>query len=226
MFRKNLVVIMLLMFAMMTNAQQVKIGAVAGYNINSPSGENGQSSHSGFDVGVKAELGLSSISKGWYADFGMLLSLKGTKSDGNYYPNPNRASGRADVGEGDIATSYKLNYNSYWLTIPLHIGYKFEVSDNLRLFVNGGPYMGIGLFGKLKGTSVPEHTKTTLSDNVYGDDFVNRFDWGIGGKIGAEFARHYQVAIGYDHGIKSLKTDKNPIDRKNRTFNISLAYMF
>lgn len=226
MFKKSLFLTMLSIFAMTANAQQLKLGVTAGMNINCPSGENGQSSHAGFDAGVKAEIGLPSVAKGLYADFGVQLSLKGTKSCGNYYNYPNRMQERSEQGgSSSAAAKYELSYNTYYLTVPLHVGYKFEL-NNIRMFVNAGPYMGIGLFGKLNGTASPSGTETTLSDNVYSDKLANRFDWGVGGRIGVEFARHYQVAVGYDHGLKSLKTDKNPVDRKNRTFNISLAYIF
>lgn len=197
--------------AMNTNAQGLRLGITGGMNINCPSGENGQASKTGFDVGIKGELGLPDVSDGLYADFGVMLSLRGSKSSDSYHNSITENSG-------------KLNYNNYNLMIPVHVGYKFDVCKDVKLFVNAGPYVGIGLFGKLKYTD--NGKTTTLSDNVYGDKLISRFDWGLGARAGAELSRHYQLSIGYDYGIKDLKTDKNPVSRKNRAFSVAVAYMF
>ena len=119
--------------------------------------------------------------------------------------------------------------NPYFLNIPIHIGYKFSLGHNTALFAHVGPYIGIGLFGKNKLVTETEAGKkatTTLADNVFSDKQAERFDWGIGGKVGVEFAKHVQVAVGYDWGLKNLKTSSNPVDFKNKVFSVSCAYMF
>lgn len=215
---------MLTAFAITASAQQLKTGVTAGMNVNSPSGMDNLSSHIGFDIGVKAELGLPSVANGLYVDLGVMLSLKGVKSEDKYYDYP---APRLDLGDNSsTGEKYKYSYNTYYLNIPLHVGYKFSVSDNISMFAAAGPYVGIGLFGKLNATGCMSGTKTTLSDNVYSDKLAGRFDWGLGCRIGVEFAEHYQLYVGYDHGFKNLNTDKNRMNRKNRTFNVSVAYMF
>lgn len=49
----------------------------------------------------------------------------------------------------------------------------------------------------------PEVVKT-VSSNVFKDGTMPRFDWGVGFRAGVEIARHVQVAIGYDWGMKKL----------------------
>ena len=115
----------------------------------------------------------------------------------------------------------------YYLNIPIHIGYKFPVGRNVSLFINAGPYFNIGLFGKAKETITPDKGTATTKEmvgNVFSDKMLNRFDWGLGFRAGTEIARHIQLSIGYDWGMKNI--NKSGVDNKNRTFVASCAYMF
>ena len=193
-------------------AQNLNLGVTAGLNISAPSDYD---SKTGFNVGVKGEWGLPNVSKGLYLDFGVLLSSQGWESSGYY-----------DTQEKQ---SMQWKGNPYFLNIPIHIGYKFSLGHNTALFAHVGPYIGIGLFGKNKLVTETEAGKkatTTLADNVFSDKQAERFDWGIGGKVGVEFAKHVQVAVGYDWGLKNLKTSSNPVDFKNKVFSVLCAYMF
>lgn len=208
----SLIFLLLVSVSTYSYAQKLKVGVTAGLNISSPSDYD---SKTGFNVGVKGEWGLPNVSKGLYLDFGVLLSSQGWKSSGYY----------------DIEKKLGMQWegNPYFLNIPIHIGYKLSLGHNTALFAHVGPYIGIGLFGKNKlitETEAGKKTTTTLADNVFSDKQVERFDWGIGGKVGVEFAKHVQVAVGYDWGLKNLKTSSNPADFKNKVFSISCAYMF
>lgn len=123
--------------------------------------------------------------------------------------------------------TFDYKFSPYYLNIPAHIGYKFSVGRNVSLFVNAGPYFNIGLFGKStmtvtdgKGTS----TTKNASDNLFSDKVLERFDWGLGFRAGAEIARHVQLSVGYDWGMKNV--NKTGTDCKNRTFTASFAYLF
>lgn len=212
--------LLFLSFGMMTKAQDFRVGATAGYNLSSPSGYN---SGSGFHVGLKGELGLPQVTKGLYLDFGLMLSSYGWKSPGYYYSD-NYTSSSVEAMDNNTL-DYKLS--PYYLNIPVHIGYKFSVGRNVNLFFNAGPYFNIGLFGKSKITLTDNNgislTKN-VSDNVFSDKVLNRFDWGLGVRAGAEIARHVQLSVGYDWGMKNV--NKIGADSKNRTFTASFAYLF
>lgn len=204
--------LLLLSVSIGSYAQKLKVGVMAGLNISSPSDYD---SKTGFNVGVKGGWGLPNVSKGLYLDFGVLLSSQGWESS-EYY---------------DVEKKQGMQWkgNPYFLNIPIHIGYKVSLGHNTALFAHVGPYIGIGLFGKNKlvtETEAGKKTTTTVADNVFSDKQAERFDWGIGGKVGVEFAKHVQVAVGYDWGLKNLKTSSNPVDFKNKVFSISCAYMF
>ena len=163
----------------------------------------------GFHAGVKAELGLSQEASGAYMDFAALLTLKGAKIDG-----------------GSIAS---IKFNPYYLEVPVHVGYKYAVNDDFALFGSVGPYIAVGLFGKAKAkvdgniADLEELGTNSASENIFGDDGLKRFDFGLGLKAGVEFSKKYQVAISYDFGLVEVAKD---LGMKNRNLMLSLGYMF
>lgn len=189
-------------------AQEFRVGATAGVNVNSPSGDD--TGLIGFNVGVKGELGLLQASEGWFMDFSALLSSHGWKSVAYY--------------DKTTATSLQWKATPYYLSIPVHVGYKFRCSDKLKLFVSAGPYAGIGLFGKetLTSTLAGKSTTSTVSNNIFADNVHERFDWGLGCRLGAELYGHWQLSVGYDWGMK----DTNKKNMRYRTLSISSVYVF
>ena len=205
----------LLLIAMLTvslasiNAQgNLRWGVTVGMNSSNFS-ITGFDSKVGFHAGVKAEVGLPQFSDGLYLDMGALLTLKGAKVDG-----------------GSAAT---IKFNPYYLEIPVHLGYKYAVNENFAIFGNAGPYVAIGLFGKAKikgdliDDIIDEYGGDDNSTNVFGDDAMKRFDFGLGLKAGVEFNQKFQISIGYDWGlIENIKDSGN----KNRNLMISLGFFF
>ena len=142
--KKILVIFALLAvsFASVNAQENLKWGATLGMNSSNFSGD-AFSSKVGFHAGVKAEVGLPQIAEGVYLDLGALLSLKGAK---------------VNLG------SYDIKYNPCYLEIPVHMGYKYAVNENFAVFGNAGPYVAIGLFGKVKTDGIES---SDPSDNVF-----------------------------------------------------------
>ena len=169
----------------------------------------GFDSRIGFHAGVKAELGLSQEASGAYMDFAALLTLKGAKVDG-----------------GSLAS---IKFNPYYLEVPVHVGYKYAVNDDFALFGSVGPYIAVGLFGKVKAkvdgsiADLEELDTDSASEDIFGNDGLKRFDFGLGLKAGVEFSKKYQFAISYDFGLVEVAKD---LGMKNRNLMISLGYMF
>ena len=193
----------LLLFALVAisavsiNAQDnLKWGVMAGMNVSKYT-ITGFDSRIGFHAGVKAELGLSQDANGSgaYMDFAALLTLKGAKIDG-----------------GSLAS---IKFNPYYL--------------DFSLFGSVGPYMAVGLFGKAKLkvdgdiADIAELGGNSMSEDIFGDDGLKRFDFGLGLKAGVEFSKKYQVAISYDFGLVEVIKE---VGMKNRNLMISLGYMF
>ena len=145
--KKILVIFALLAvsFASVNAQENLKWGATLGMNSSNFSGD-AFSSKIGFHAGVKAEVELPQIAEGVYLDLGALLSLKGAK---------------VNLG------SYDIKYNPCYLEIPVHMGYKYAVNENFAVFGNAGPYVAIGLFGKVKTDGIES---SDPSDNVFDED--------------------------------------------------------
>ena len=43
-----------------------------------------------------------------------------------------------------------IKFNPYYLEVPVRVGYKYAVNDDFSLFGSVGPYMAVGLFGKMQ----------------------------------------------------------------------------
>lgn len=206
--KKTLLVLAVCMgLAATATAQEFRYGVMGGYNLNSSASNF---SKSGFHAGLKGEYAFSDASKGFYTDFGLLLSSKGWKSEWYY----------------DQRENMQWECTPYYLNIPVHLGYKFRINDNLGIFVAAGPYFNWGLFGKMKQIAGPlgKETAKKTSDNVFKDNLVERFDWGAGFRTGVEVMRHLQIGVGYDWAFKSPY--KNVYDTKHRTLVVSCSYLF
>lgn len=116
----------------------------------------------------------------------------------------------------------------YYLNIPLHVGYKWNCGQNAKFFVNAGPYLNVGLFGKVKNTIMDEHQKKLRSVSLNYFSYVgsdHRIDWGLGLGTGLELAKHYQISVGYEWGMRDILPSQS-YDYRDRTFTLQLAYMF
>ena len=104
-----------------SQAQEFRYGLSGGYNLNSMIANE---SKSGFHAGLKGEYAFRDAQKGLYTDFGLMISSYGWKSTPAY--------------ENETGKVLEWDTTPYYLNIPIHLGYKFKVNDNLSIFVNAG----------------------------------------------------------------------------------------
>lgn len=192
--------LLLILLPTTLHAQRLRGGIVAGYDYNVP--QSYFDNKSGFHIGLQGEV---DIVKGLFAQ--TALTLEGRRYCSN-----------------TVLTTYGGSWQSkpYYLSIPVHVGYKFAVADNVKLSLSAGPKFDIGLFGKYN-TKVLNQA-TDYHGNVFSDNYFNRFDVALGAKVGVELFNHYQVGIGYNWGLKNIV--KNGPDAKNRQLQVTLGYMF
>lgn len=172
----------------------------------------------GFRMGVRVNLGMSNVTGldgnkaafgygvGWIAEFD--CSTKFYLQTGIGLEN---IAHKADWCDGTL--------NTYFAQIPIHAGYRLGLGDTTSLFVQAGPYIGIGLFG----TSIEWYKGGT--DNYF--EYGNRFDLGVGARIGAEFNK-FQVSAGFNFGFPpAFECSRvNQDGGHNMSANIGAAYMF
>lgn len=172
------------------NSQNLSKEVVAGLNV---SNWGGFGSKAGFHAGARFELALPSLAEGVYTNAGVLLTSKGYKLDWG------------DLGNGKA--------NAYYLELPIHIGYKYTISDSFAIFGDVGPYIGYGLFGKVKSTYTGydyyegEYYSETETSNTF--DQMKRFDLGVGLRVGFEFEKKYSISLSYDWGLLDTYKDNS-----------------
>lgn len=158
----------------------------------------------GSNVGVTAELALPS---NFYLMSGLEFTTKGAKG---------KSITVVPVGMSQSVTG-KATYNAMYLQLPIHAGYKLDLTPGTKLVFRVGPYLAYGVGGKIKWNI------DQVGDKDFFNDDSNRFDFGIGGSVGIEFLEKINVSLGADQGLTKVVKDTNI---KNRAAYISVGYKF
>lgn len=209
--KKILTAVLVITALMMTttlNAQDkpVTFGVKAGLNLSNMNVE-GFDIKPGFNVGVTVDLRLM---PNLYILSGLEYSLEGAKFGGF-------------KGEFIKVDDAKLNLS--YLKMPIHIGYKLPVLENLKIVFQAGPHLAYAVDGKMKWGSE--------SLNIYDDkaefaDSTNRFDIGLGFGVGAEVS-NFCFNVGCDFGLINQIEEESTLlafEAKNQNINISVGYKF
>ncbi|MBR1520120.1 MAG: porin family protein [Bacteroidaceae bacterium] len=214
------VAVLLLMGCSITaSAQRFRWGVNAGADFNHAQNYDNKL---GYQFGLKAEYGLPSVGKGWYLDGAVNFSKIGWKDEswGTYL-----SSVEGTPNAYDTHHIYSMfNYDVLSIHVPIHIGYKFDVVDNIKLFVSAGPYMNFKLRTDYD-FSYQETVNGTPAETRVKPQEANAFTWGLGAKAGVELGGHVQLYAGYDYGFRNLM--KNDFSKmKQRTFSLGASYLF
>lgn len=150
----------------------------------------------GFNLGVRGEYMLPSCS-GVFVNLGVNYTMKGAKMD--------VAASLPD----DYSCTVK--YRPCYIEIPLHVGYRFNVLDNLGVFADFGPYFAIGVNGKEKtefdGDAVEDYSKKFFRNSKMILGEIQRYDFGLGFRVGAEYANHHSLNFSFDWGLTDMYRD-------------------
>ena len=150
----------------------------------------------GFNLGVRGEYMLPSC-YGVFVNLGVNYTMKGAKMD---VP--------ATLPDDYSCT---VKYRPCYIEIPLHVGYRFNVLDNLGVFADFGPYFAIGVNGKEKfefdGDAVEDYSKKFFRNSKMILGEIQRYDFGLGFRVGAEYANHHSLNFSFDWGLTDMYRD-------------------
>lgn len=150
----------------------------------------------GFNLGVRGEYMLPSC-YGVFVNLGVNYTMKGAKMD--------VAASLPD----DYSCTVK--YRPCYIEIPLHVGYRFNVLDNLGIFADFGPYFAIGVNGKEKfefdGDAVEDRSTKFFRNSKMILGEIQRYDFGLGFRVGAEYANHHSLNFSFDWGLTDMYRD-------------------
>ncbi|MBO9635448.1 MAG: PorT family protein [Chitinophagaceae bacterium] len=202
--------------ALMAGAAQAQtkttFGVRAGVNFQNLTGKDfngdkydGNKLKPGFNVGVNAEI---PVADEFYVQPGVLFSTKGVKYDAN---------------DAKVNLSY--------IEIPVNFLYKPEVGTG-KLLLGVGPYLGIGVGGKVKTNAGDADIK--FDKEASGLDYFHTFkriDAGGNLLFGYEFSNKFSAQLNAQLGLINIAPDvKGASTQKQKTnntgFGVSVGYRF
>lgn len=172
--RKIIVAIVALLVTTSVSAQEFRWGPTGAINLSWLHGAKNASSdcYVGFHAGIKAERDFSSlITDGFYLEGKFVYTLKGASWSG-------------------------VHNNLGYLELPINIGYRYPLSDNLSLMGGVGPYFGLGILGK----TVTKIDGSKVKSDIFGQD-LQRFDFGLNYNLGVELWNQWQFFVGFEHSL-------------------------
>jgi hypothetical protein len=201
--KKFLLTAVLGMFAL-AGFSQVKWDAKVGMSMTNLTGDMDGDMKIGYNVGVGMDY---AFSEDWSLQSGLNFTGKGAKGEG---------------------IKIKMNY----VELPILAAYKFALGENMKFVVNAGPYLAVGLGGKMSvdGADGEEGGDIKLFSKEDGAEeaLMKRFDLGIQYGIGLEVGEHYLVNLTGQNGFINPLNDKvwGEASTKNMAFSISVGYRF
>jgi hypothetical protein len=123
-----------------------------------------------------------------------------------------------------LTSKVTQDFNFHYVDIPLQAKYRFGNGD-VRFFLGLGPYIGIGLWGKVKSTSEFMGNSESETKNLsFGTDF-ELLELGLCGGAGVEY-NSFLLGLNYSYGLNNLDRSASDNDIfKNRVFSVSLGYI-
>ena len=159
-------------------------------------------------MGIRADYMLPNA-HGAYITGGLDWTMKGGKLSLDAIVN----------GDDEDATA---KYNLHYLEIPVRVGFRYNVTEELGFYGEVGPYFAIGVGGRHKfridedGPEIremeDENTYKAFKNSSFNPQFPDkqtfqRWDAGISFRVGAEYEGHYNLMFGCDWGLADMYRD-------------------
>ena len=185
-------ILALTVFPLSAQNEKFEKEAFAGVTLSNYAGKDakGMGLHPGFNVGVTARYY-------FYQNIFVEGSLEAITQ--GYRQKINSTSGSVWDDEGvNYDGEETRTLNTYNLTIPVQIGYRFNISDDLNIKVKVGPYITYALAGDLKRKGYfTDYDDIHSSETEHIDDSKSisdlegfkHFEYGIQASVGAEYRR-------------------------------------
>ena len=191
---------------------QFSIGVKGGLNVSSIEefGSYSLDARAGAHAGIMAQY---MFNKNIGLESGLYYSMMGGKEKEKDYDNPNRID------------DYKASANPSYLQMPLYAIYKFNLSEDLRIYPSLGVYFGYGLNGKVDVKGIDNGVDITHKGDFFNDD-TNRFDMGAGVGFNIQYKK-VVLGLGYEHGFMKINKYDYPYDDENAyNSNLKLSVGF
>lgn len=129
-------------------------------------------------------------------------------------------------GGKDLISKYdwKSDYSSCYFDIPVLLNLKIPIKKS-GLFIEIGPYAGIGLSGNVKYYENPNEPFNEKDKVIWGnneDAVLKRMEYGITGGAGAEINR-FKFGLSYTYSMKNVAVSDDYV-YKNRVLTLFISY--
>ena len=117
--------------------------------------------------------------------------------------------------------SYSITSDRIYIEIPAMLAYRFNVSNTVRLVLNGGGYFSCGVAGRFKKNNAYEDGSIEKINTCIFSAGVSRLDAGLGAGTILEYKNRYILNLFGEWGLKNVHGAT-----KNRTFGFNVGYKF
>lgn len=241
-------VIVLAMVAGNANAFEFQYESESGLSFMGLFGMNvSKLQNSGLDAKVGAMMGARADymlpgGRGTYVTAGVDWTMKGGKVSAEYL----------ELDGQDLSATAKCPL--HYFEIPVRVGFRYNFMEDLGVYGELGPYFAVGVGGKNRmsidgdGEEINEledmltYKAFKKTSDIEKINNYQRWDAGIGFRVGVEYNNHYNLMFGCDWGLADIYRDSfrdtyhdslkaQGIDTslpkvKNFNFSITLGYRF
>ena len=159
----------------------------------------------------------------WGIQPSLMLISKGFKDKGDYY----RHFGDP-IEPPPSEWSFEETQDRIYIELPVMLAYRFNISNTMKLVLNGGGYISYGIGGKYKVANIHEDgTEQKSSFSTFSPDFgpygyeIERFDAGIGAGTTIEYKNKYIFSLFGAWGLNGVVYVS-----KNQTYGLNIGYKF
>jgi hypothetical protein len=237
---KRIIVIVLCLLSALYGYGQLSWNVKAGMNLSKIIGSGVDDFKPGYQFGVGTDY---YFTKSWGIQPSLMLVSKGGKVNKSpiYFAEYPVSDSYGYGGYNQPNGVYSSTQNRIYLEMPLMLAYRLNLSNTMKLVINGGGYISYGIGGKWKS----ETTLVYFDDSFDYGSFLNdptvrkngssfserthKFDTGLGAGSTLEFKNRFTISLFGEWGLKNSYKPVNPqssIKDTNQTYGLNVGYKF
>lgn len=130
--------------------------------------------------------------------------------------------------ETDFGISQENTLSAYYFDVPVYFKYAKKLRSRDKIYAGVGPYVGVGIFGKMENSYKGELLEGGSSESIKwgsdpSEDDMTRLDYGVSAKIGYYSYGGLNISASYDLGLPNVSAAENP-EFKHRILRVSVGY--
>jgi len=201
---------------------QVSWNVKAGMNVSRITNFGNLGLKPGYQFGVGMDY---FFTEHWGLQPSLMVISKGYKYKGDYY-----AVYIEEYGYYQPNAYYNETINRIYMEIPVMLAYRFNVSNTVKLVLNGGGYVSYGIGGKYKfSVTLFEDGSTEKTNGSSFNERTNKLDFGLGAGTALEYKNRYTVSLFGEWGLKDTFKSVSPqstVNLSNQSYGLNVGYKF